>query len=150
VTRLGSRGWVLALLALSATAGFASSVEAATGLALLAAATIPALFAVPPRGRPVLGVVVAGCGLVGALFGDLGDGAAAWISAASLTVAAVIITVRGATWPRLGRRYDGVLGEHAGGPVDLWRALDRGEDPTVGDSPGASGGGPAPKADPVD
>ncbi len=118
------------------------------GWPCLAVATIPAIYAVPPRGRPALGVVVAGCGLVAAFLGDLAGAAAAYMSAVALVVAGVIVTLRGSKWSRLGRRYDdGVTGQQSGEPVDLWRALDRGEDPTVGDSPASNGGSPPPKAE---
>ena len=54
-------------------------------------------------------------------------------------VAGVIIApARGDGWSRLARRYDDIDGMPTSDrrdPVDLWRALDRGEDPTVGDSP---------------
>jgi hypothetical protein len=148
VTRLSSRNGVIALLAVSAIGGFAASADAATGLALLAIATIPALYAVPPRGRPVLGVVVAGTGLMTTALGDLDGGAAAWMSSVALVAAGVIITLWGSRWSRLARRYDDeVTDQRAGEPVDLWRALDRGEDPTDGDSPGADGGNRSPHRD---
>ena len=144
MTRLGSRSWVIVLLAVSALSGLAASAEAATGLALLALATVPALFAVPPRGRPVLGVAVAGIGLAAALLGDLGDSVAAWSSAIALVAAGVLIALRGARWSGLARRYGDATASVGGGePVDLWRAMDRGEDPTVGEAPAAD----APEAD---
>lgn len=151
MTTLSSRVWAVGLLAVSAIAGWAGSEEASTGLALLSVATIPALFAVPPRGRPALGVVVAGCGVVAAALGDLGGSVAAWVSVVTLVVAGVVTALRGSTWSRLGRRYDdGHVDEHLREPVDLWRALDKGEDPTVGDSPEADGGKRPRDADQVD
>lgn len=146
-----SRSWVIALLSVSSVAGFAAAADAATGLALLAIATIPALYAVPPRGRPALGVVVAGAGLVAASLGDLDGGAAAQMSAVALVAAGVMITLWGSRWSRLARRYDDEATEQrAGESVDLWRALDRGEDPTVGDSPAGDGGSRPPNTDQVD
>lgn len=147
MTRLGSRSWVIALLGVAALSGLAASSEAATGLALLALATIPALFAVPPPGRLILGVVVAGIGLAAALLGDLGSSAAAWTSVIALLAAGVLTAVRGTRWPGLTRRYGDAAGAESGGePVDLWRALDRGEDPTTG----AATSGDAPGAGEVD
>lgn len=131
-----SRRTVIGLLVGAAVAGFASTTDAATGLAVLAIATIPALFAVPARGRPVLGVAVAGAGLTAAILGDFGGGAA-WTSAAALGAAGVLTVARGGSWTGLARRYDDGVGPDRGDePHDLWRALDRGEDPTLPDRAG--------------
>ncbi len=136
----------MVLLGLAALSGLAAPTEAATGLALLALATIPALFAVPPRARLVLGVAVSGIGLAAALLGDLGSSAAAWTSVVALVAAGALTALRGPRWPSLARRYGDAAGaESRGEPVDLWRALDRGEDPTTrentgADPPGRDGG----------
>lgn len=131
MTAGNSRRTVIGLLVGASVAGLVASADAATGLAVLAIATIPALFAVPARGRPVLGVAVVGSGLAAALLGDLGGGAA-WISAVALSAAGVLTVARGSSWTGLARRYDDRAGpDQADEPHDLWRALDRGEDPTL-------------------
>lgn len=138
---IGSRSWVIALLAASAAAGFAASAESATGVALLALATIPALFAVPARGRPALGVVVGAGGLVAAVLGDLGGAGSA--AAVGIVGAGLLIAFRGVSWTGLARRYDETpASRQSAEPVDLWRALDRGEDPTGPNSPGPDSPGP--------
>lgn len=131
-----SRTAVLALLAVSAIAGFAAPIDAATGLALLALATMPAIFAVPLRGRRALGVVVATFAVAAALLSDLSGDVAAWASAVALAAAGGLTAVRATSWSGLTRRY-GQTDESSQRtePVDLWLALDRGEDPTMGDSP---------------
>lgn len=126
------------LLAVSAVAGLVSDAGAAGGLVVLAVATAPALFAVPPRGRLPLGlVVVAAAVLAPVLSADEAD-PAGWAAAAALAMAGALLAWRGPSWPPLSRRYE--RGASAGGaadasdPRDLWKALDRGEDPT-GESP---------------
>ncbi|KHL19158.1 putative membrane protein (TIGR02234 family) [Mumia flava] len=57
-----------------------------------------------------------------------------WGAAAGLTVGAVagLATVwLGAAWPSMGRRYDSIGQQRADADDDPWKALDRGEDPTV-------------------
>jgi hypothetical protein len=50
--------------------------------------------------------------------------------------AGVLVALRGAGWSGLTRRYDDATASgRAGEPVDLWRALDRGEDPTRDSAP---------------
>lgn len=149
--KAGSRSWVVGLLALAAIAGLAANAQAASGLALLAIAAIPAIFAVPPRGRVALGVVVGGCGLVVLLLGEVAGDPAALVSLAALGAAGVIIGLRGMTWPQLARRYDDrATDAPVVEPVDLWRALDRGEDPTATDPSAAGGQRPPPNSDRLD
>ena len=129
---------VFGALAVAAVFGFAASSSVGQALAILALASAPAIVAVPPRGRPVLGIVmvvvlglVLGAGGVPSEFG-------VWVSAVALLLAGLLVVWRGRRWPGFGARYA------AGGPVkgegrqddraasELWRALDRGEDPTDG------------------
>jgi hypothetical protein len=151
MTRGGSRGVAVALLAASALLGFAATARSATGLAVLALATIPALFAVPPRGRLWLGLVVTAIAGAVALLGDLGGQASAWAAVGGLVGAGVAISARGRGWPPLGARYD--TSSDPGrddDPRQLWRALDRGEDPTGTDSPEPTTGNRRPPDAPVD
>lgn len=127
---LTGRPAALGLLAVAVGAGLISGVPAADGLALLAAASTAAVFAVPPRGRPLLGaaIVIAAAGVV--TLGTDPD-AAGWICIVVLGVAGVVTSVWGRSWPPLARRYDRQAdAASAADPRDIWRALDRGEDPT--------------------
>jgi uncharacterized membrane protein (TIGR02234 family) len=57
-----------------------------------------------------------------------------WASVGALVVSAAAgaAVVRwGRTWPSMGRRYDSVGQQRAAADDDPWKALDRGEDPTV-------------------
>jgi hypothetical protein len=130
--RLAGRGPVLVLLAVSAVAGLASDVGAANGLTVLAVATVPALFAVPPRGRLPLGLVVVIAAVLAPLLSADAADLAAWTAAGTLGVAGVLLGWRGPSWPPLSRRYErgGSAAEAVSDPRDLWKALDRGEDPT--------------------
>jgi uncharacterized membrane protein (TIGR02234 family) len=53
-------------------------------------------------------------------------------------IGSVLVLQRGSQWPGLSRRYDGPgvpaagASAEAADSADVWRALDRGEDPTVG------------------
>ena len=128
------RAPVVVLLAVSAVAGLASDMGAASGLTVLAVATVPALFAVPPRGRLPLGLVVVTAAVLAPLLSADAADLAAWTAAATLGVSGVLLAWRGPSWPPLSRRYErGASGssvEAASDPRDLWKALDRGEDPT--------------------
>ena len=142
--RLVSRPGVIALLALAALLGWTSPGPAGTGLAVLSLATIPAIFAVPPGGRPWVGGVVVLMGGAAAALGDLGDGWRAGASVLVLAVAGSLTVIGGASWPGMSRRYGPRSGRSAAGldagadSIELWRSLDRGEDPTVpGDAPGS-------------
>ena len=151
----GSRGVAVALLTVSALLGFAATAQPATGLAVLALATVPALFAVPPGGRLWLGLVVVAISGAVAVLGDLGDDAWAWAAVGGLAVAGVTIATRGAGWAPLGSRYDATSDDTAGGdkgddPRQLWQALDRGEDPTGTDSPRTPDANRGPDAPQVD
>ncbi len=147
-----SRVVVLVLLAISAATGFAASSNAASGLALLSLAALPAMFAVPPKGRVALGALVVAVAALVSASAALSDDVLAWASAAALMGAGVVLAWRGRSWPSWGSRYTTASardrrepsGEPSGEPsdersdepVDLWRALDRGEDPTASkDSP---------------
>lgn len=126
---------VLVLLAVATVAGWASDSAAGSGLSLLAVATAPALFAVPPRGRVPLGlVVILAAGLAVTL--SAGDvDLAGWAAAAVLALAGALVAWRGATWPAWSQRYERAPRPSAAATEapDLWKALDRGEDPTQGD-----------------
>lgn len=155
MTGAGSRGVAVALLAVSALFGFVATAQPATGLAVLALATVPALFAVPPGGRLWLGLVVVALSGAVAVLGDLGDDAWAWAAVGGLAVGGVTIATRGAGWAPLGGRYDTTSDDTADGgggddPRQLWRALDRGEDPTGADSPGTPDANRRPEAPDVD
>ena len=147
-----SRGVVLALLVMSAAAGFAASSNAASGLALLSLAALPAMFAVPPKGRAALGALLVVVAVLVSASAALSDDVFAWASAAALMGAGIVLAWRGRSWPSWGSRYTAAStrdrrepsgepsgersGERSDEPVDLWRALDRGEDPTASkDSP---------------
>ena len=44
----------------------------------------------------------------------------------------MVVAIRGRRWPRMGSRYDrGGEPAEPTGDVDMWRALDAGQDPTV-------------------
>lgn len=134
---LTGRGAVLALLAVAALGGLVSDAGAAQGLVLLALATAPALFAVPPRGRPLLGVALVLVAAAALSMSPMDADTAAWTSAVALIVAGLLVVWRGRHWTPMSRRYDRAAGSRAeaSDPRDLWQALDRGEDPTDHDSP---------------
>ncbi|WP_084700620.1 TIGR02234 family membrane protein [Streptacidiphilus anmyonensis] len=146
-------------------------------MALVALASVVAVFAVRGTARRVLGglVTLAGAGAVFAATAALGSETGAldekaarsvgltdvtvgsvthsawpWIAALGgllVVVAGVLTTLRGAAWPGMSARYDAPAGKRSaagprGGssatasagqssPADLWKALDRGEDPTA-------------------
>ena len=133
----GSRGsrsrWlVIGLLAVAALCGFGSSAESGSAIAILALAALPALFAVPPRGRPVVAAAILGAAALVAITAQLGDDGLAWAAVGFVIAAGVLMALRGATWPPMASRFR-ESPDQAGferGPDDLWKALDRGEDPT--------------------
>jgi hypothetical protein len=129
-----SRPAVLVALVLGAVAGFASDVPAATGLAVLSLAGLPVVFAVPPRGRPVVGgaiIAVAAAVLVLGRSDAESLDALAWAAALAVGAAGAVMAWRGRSWPALGRRFSSPA-DQTRGPADLWRELDRGNDPTLG------------------
>ncbi len=136
-----SRVVVLLLLAAAMLSGFAATQPAASGLALLALACAPAIFAVPPRGRRTLGLATAGVAVLVGVVGTLGDDVLAWVSVASLVLAGLVIAWRGRSWAALGSRFSGRHGsgaadpasEPTSDPASRWRDLDRGKDPTESD-----------------
>ena len=150
-----------------------------SAMALVALASVVAVFAVRGKARRTLGglVVLAGAAAAGAAgTGALGSGTGALddkaarsvglteVTATSLThtawpwaallggvlvLAAGVLTLRhGGGWPGMSARYDAPAGKQAAArprgrasasapaaqqtPADLWKALDRGEDPTAG------------------
>jgi hypothetical protein len=119
-----SRPAVLVALVLGAVAGFASDVPAATGLAVLSLAGLPVVFAVPPR------AVAAAVLLLGRSDAESLD-ALAWAAALAVGAAGAVMAWRGRSWPALGRRFSSPA-DQTRGPADLWRELDRGNDPTLG------------------
>jgi hypothetical protein len=150
-----SRAASLGLLVVASAAGFAADAEGATGVGVLSLATVAAVFAVPPRGRPVLGgLLVAVAGLVGVVEWTSDGTADALLSAAllSLIASGLLIALKGPRWPALARRYGGA--ESVGHePEDIWRALDRGVDPTAEpevDAPTPSDGEQGPQRPTVD
>jgi hypothetical protein len=132
------RAPVLVLLTASAVAGLISDTGSASGLTVLAVATAPALFAVPPRGRLPLGLVVVIAAVLAPLLSADAADPAAWTAAGALGVAGALLAWRGPSWPPLSGRYERGASvpdvEAASDPRDLWKALDRGEDPT-GEAP---------------
>ena len=133
--RLASRRVVITLLLIAALLGLVSTADAGTGIALLAIATVPAVFAVPPRARRWLGAVVAVIGVGAGALGDLDGDALTWCAVAALAIAGALILFSGANWPALSGRYDrsrdgGAEGGPSPDPNELWRELDRGHDPT--------------------
>lgn len=135
---LSGRAVVLGLLGVAAVAGMVGSSGSARALAVLALATAPALFAVPPAGRTLLGLLLVAAAVAVAA-GTQRD-AATWTSAGALVVAGALVAWRGRSWPALPGRYErgGTPPPPtvtASDPRDLWKALDRGEDPTGGDLP---------------
>lgn len=129
----GSRLLVTALLALAATCGFASSAEAASGLAVMALAVIPALFAIPPAGRAVLGLLVLAATTLVAIATMAVADLAMWLMVICLAAAGSLIIWRGRSWAPLGSRFQGADPQPPGelsDPTALWKAQDRGDDPT--------------------
>jgi hypothetical protein len=120
----------LLLLIAAVVAGFAADKPAASGLALLGIATAPALFAVPPRGRPLLGLAIAGVAVLAGIAGGLGGDVLAWGSLAALVLAGLVIAWWGRRWPALSGRFSSRPAAGAPDPGSLWRELDRGHDPT--------------------
>ncbi len=77
--------------------------------------------------------------LAGARAEQVGHGGWPWLALLGglLIAAAGLLTVRyGRTWPGMGSRYDAPTrkapAKASAAPADLWKALDRGEDPTAG------------------
>ncbi|MEO8106402.1 MAG: Trp biosynthesis-associated membrane protein [Actinomycetes bacterium] len=136
MSRIASRRVAIALLVAAALAGIASGTDAGTGIAVLALATVPALFAVPPRARRWLGAAVTGLGIGAGALGDLNGDLWARCSIGALVAAGILIGLGGRTWPALSGRYGSSRGTATGSglvddPTELWRELDRGHDPTV-------------------
>lgn len=132
--RLASRPTVITVLVISAACGLLSTSDAGTGLALLALASVPAVFAVPPTARPWLGGALVAIGAAAAALGDLGPDGLAWSAVATLSAGGVLIAVGGRRWPALSGRYDSTASggpAPAADPTQLWQALDRGQDPTL-------------------
>jgi hypothetical protein len=99
-------------------------------LALVALAGIPALFAIPPRGRPALGVLVIAVPVLTAAFAEPGADLLFWISVVALLVSGGLTAWRGRTWPAMGSRFGAATSTTTGDTAELWRELDRGNDPT--------------------
>lgn len=134
---------------------------AGAGLALLALAAVAALVATRGAVRRVIGLLVlaSGAGItVTAMYARTRAQAAAaaqivgaatveitlqpwtWLAAVGglvVVAAGCLIAVRGAAWPSMSRRYDAVgasdrvVDARNATPEDVWRALDRGDDPTA-------------------
>lgn len=107
--------------------------------------------------RVVVAVIVAACGIGGAVTAWLGAHAATgllgpservrgsvmhvehtawpWVAVAAAVVLAacgVVAAVRGRSWPGMGAKYDAPRqARRREAEPDMWRALDRGEDPTA-------------------
>jgi hypothetical protein len=95
---------------------------AADAWARVAFGGVVAIAATRGRGRWAVGAALAVAGSFA-----LGDFAAA---GALLALTGALVGARGARWPALGARYDAPAGPPS--DADLWRAMDRGEDPTAG------------------
>jgi len=57
-----------------------------------------------------------------------------WVAASAFAVACVlgvVVVVRGRGWARMSARYERDSGADAADEADLWRAQDRGQDPTA-------------------
>jgi len=110
----------------------------AMGWLLLAA--VAALFATTGWVRRVVGFVICAAGLTAAA--DLGraitDGGQSWalwlglgLTASVVALATgVVVVAHGGRWPGWSRRFDPARDSGPTDPLDQWRALDRGEDPT--------------------
>ena len=135
MSRFTSRRAAIALLVVAVLFGIIASAAAGSGIAVLAAATVPALYAVPPWARVWLGVALAVIGAGAGALGDLGGDWWAWCTIVALVAAGVVIAVGGRTWPALSGRYGSSSGSGSeqglrDDPTELWRELDRGHDPT--------------------
>jgi uncharacterized membrane protein (TIGR02234 family) len=124
---------------------------AAFALGLVGIAGLVAVLATRRLGRRIVGVLVvlAGAGLVWASVWGRSD--VAWTSFGSaptdsswtawpwvsvtggvlVALGGLLIVLRGGRWPAMSSRYDRPSGQARSGEDDTWRALDRGEDPTV-------------------
>ncbi|MEY9963772.1 putative membrane protein (TIGR02234 family) [Streptacidiphilus sp. MAP12-16] len=123
--RGAARRAVGVLLALAGSGVVASALLAATGTAAL-------------DGRAARAV-----GLTQAAAADVSHSAWPWIAAVGgvlLLLAGLLVVARGRDWPGMSSRYEapgaGATGKrHAAPgpetPADLWKAMDRGEDPTT-------------------
>ncbi len=136
MSRFTSRRAAIALLVAAVLSGIIAEAAAGSGIAVLAAATVPALYAVPPWARVWLGLALAVIGAGAGVLGDLSGDWWAWWAIVALVAAGVVIAVGGRTWPALSGRYGSSSGGSAGqglsdDPTELWRELDRGHDPTV-------------------
>jgi len=127
-----------------------AEVDTETGASLLLAmgwlllAAVAALFATTGPVRRIVGVVICGAGItaaavLGRAIAGGEEGWALWIAtgliASGLAVATGVGVARwGGRWPGWSRRFDSARGtarkSSPADPVDQWRALDRGEDPT--------------------
>ncbi|MGH1562716.1 Trp biosynthesis-associated membrane protein [Mumia sp. DW29H23] len=136
----------LALVALAGSvAVLASAGRVRTGVGLVVAlASLGAAVAVVTGGDAVHDALVSSLADSPAMAGDaalqerLADEATTtawrWACLAALVVSALAgaAVVRwGRHWPSMGRRYDSVGQQRAEADDDPWKALDRGEDPTV-------------------
>lgn len=125
---------------------------AAFALGLVGLAGLVAVLATRSLGRRIVGalVVLAGVGLVWAsivgpssdvgwtAYGTPTDDPVAtawpWVSVAGgvlVLLGGLLTVLRGGRWPGMSSRYERPSGQARSGEDDTWRALDRGEDPTV-------------------
>lgn len=125
---------------------------AAFALGLVGLAGLVAVLATRTLGRRIVGglVVLAGLGLGWAsvvsrsaevawtAYGAPTDDPAwtvwPWVSVAGgglVLLGGLLTVLRGGRWPAMSSRYDRPSGQTRGSEDDTWRALDRGEDPTV-------------------
>lgn len=123
----------------------------AFALGLVGLAGLVAVLATRSLGRRIVGalVVLAGLGLVwtsgwarsdrgwagyGLPAGEPSSTVWPWVSVAGgvlLVLGGVLTLVRGGRWPGMSSRYDRPSRRSRTSEDDTWRALDRGEDPTV-------------------
>jgi hypothetical protein len=106
-------------------------------LAVLCAAAVAAVVALSGWVRSVLGGIVLATGLGAAWVavaarGSLPPRGLALLGALLVVAAGVLLLVRGRAMPRLGGRYQtpAAAKGSADPDKDLWRALERGDDPT--------------------
>ena len=65
----------------------------------------------------------------------------AGLGGVGVAAAGAATVLRGSRWPSMGRRYEApAVARHPQDDTDLWRALDRGDDPTDGPTDGPADG----------
>ncbi|WP_436500757.1 Trp biosynthesis-associated membrane protein [Actinokineospora sp. HUAS TT18] len=114
--------------------GAVPALPALVPLALLDLAAVAAVLALGPVPRRLVGLMVAGLGVMAVVL-SVGTpflwGRALAVTGGALMVAAgILLLLRGHRLPRLGAKY-AAPGAAADSEPDLWRALSEGDDPTA-------------------